>query len=832
MRAIGMLAVMAGVAAVLSKPREAAHRGESAPAYSPQAAQRLFAFADPAYRLELAAAEPDVTAPVAIRFDEDGRLWVVEMPSYMRDMAASGEQEPVNRISVLEDLDGDGTFETKRVFLDGLKLPRGVMPCFQTGGRLSALVIEPPSVYFAVDTDGDGRADERKPVLGGIAGLDNPEHAPNGLLYGMDNWIEFSQHNIAFKFDGERAVTRAVPSHGQWGITMDDLGRLYYTPNSDALRVDAVPKWFAARWSANGGLTGVNEGVMGEQTVWPARATPGVNRGYQVGVLREDGTLRSHTAACSPTIDRGGGLGTKGFAYVCEPAGNMVRLLDLTESGGKPRGKNAYDKREFLTSTDERFRPVATAIGPDGALYIADMYRGVIQHKTYLTPQLKAQIAERGLEQPVAMGRIWRVTMEGKYVAPMYGGNVKLSKATDERLVELLGDERGWYRDTAQRLLVERRAVGVAELIRKQARSGVRAVTRVQAFWTLEGLGVVTGEDLEAAAKDADAAVREHAARMMAGRREWADLAGALLADPEQRVVWHAALAMGSDGDPEQRPGLLVKPATEKPQDAVLRSCVVNSLAGIEIDAIREAIQGDAKKREALVADLASAVLRGVRSEERAELLDAVASEGWPEDVKRAVMGRVESVIGVGSARPRPIRLAREPKAWVAGAEKDQRMARALVWFDWPERPAVDRGTKPVPLTAEQQASFERGKVVFARNCAQCHGMEGRGVPGQTPPLAGSPRATGDPGRAIRILLHGMDGSMERDGVVYNGQMPAAATLVDTEIADTLTYVRRSWGNAAAPVLGSEVLRVRMKTAGRGRAWTVGDIDSLPEEKP
>jgi mono/diheme cytochrome c family protein len=195
-------------------------------------------------------------------------------------------------------------------------------------------------------------------------------------------------------------------------------------------------------------------------------------------------------------------------------------------------------------------------------------------------------------------------------------------------------------------------------------------------------------------------------------------------------------------------------------------------------------------------------------------------------------MGRVDSVIGVGSARPRPIRLAREPKAWVDAAEKDQRMARAMVWFDWPERPAVDRGTKPVPLTAEQQASFERGKVVFARNCAQCHGTEGRGVPGQTPPLAGSPRATGDAGRAIRILLHGMDGSMERDGVVYNGQMPAAATLVDTEIADTLTYVRRSWGNAAAPVLGSEVLRVRMKTAGRGRAWTVGDIDSLPEEKP
>ncbi len=829
-----VLAALAGAAVVLSGPRITQQdHGESSPAYTPVAAARMFELAEPGMRLELVASEPEVMAPVAIRFDEDGRLWVVEMPSYMVDMAATGEQEPVNRISVLEDVDGDGRFETRRTFLDKLKLPRGVMPCYQTGGRLSALVIEPPFVYFAADTDGDGRADTKKTVLAGIAGLDNPEHAPNGLLYGMDNWIEFSQHSVSMRFDGVRAETRATPSHGQWGLTMDDLGRVYYTPNSDALRVDAVPKWFAARWSGGGGLTGVNEGVMGDQTVWPARATPGVNRGYQEGVLREDGTLRSHTAACSPTMDRGGALGTKGSVYVCEPAGNMVRLLDLTESGGKPRGKNAYDKREFLTSTDERFRPVATCMGPDGTLYIADLYRGVIQHKTYLTPQLKAQIVERGLEQPVAMGRIWRVIMDGKYVAPMYGGSVRLSKATDERLVELLGHENGWFRDTAQRLLVERRAVGVADLVRKQARGGGRAATRAQAIWTLEGLGVVSREDLQAAAKDADSAVREHAARMMAGRREWADLAGALLSDSERRVVWHAALAMGSDGEPEAKSAALVKAAMEKPQDGVLRSCVVNSLSGVEIEAIRETLKGDAKKREGLVADLASSVLRGVRSEERADLLDAVASEGWPEDVKRSLMGRVESVIGVGSARPRPIRLAREPKAWVAGAEKDQRMARAMVWFDWPGRPAVDRGTKPVPLTVEQQAAFERGRVVFARNCAQCHGTEGRGVPGQTPPLAGSQRAAGDQaGRAIRIVLHGMDGSMERDGVVYNGQMPAASGLSDQEVADTLTFVRRSWGNAATPVSGSEVLRTRMKTVGRSRAWTVGEIDSLPEEKP
>ena len=832
-----VLAALAGAAVVLSGPRITQQdHGESSPAYTPEAAARMFELAEPGMRLELVASEPEVMAPVAIRFDEDGRLWVVEMPSYMLDMAATGELEPVNRISVLEDVDGDGRFETRRTFLDKLKLPRGVMPCYQVGGRLSALVIEPPEVYFAADTDGDGRADTRKAVLARIGGLENPEHAPNGLLYGMDNWIEFSQHSVSLKFDGERGETRATPGHGQWGITMDDLGRVYYTPNSDALRVDAVPKWFAARWQGGGGLTGVNEASAVDQLVWPQHPTPGVNRGYQPGVLREDGRLRNHTAACSPTMDRGGALGTKGSVYVCEPAGNMVRRLVMKDEVGRPRARNAYDKRDLLTSSDERFRPVATAMGPDGALYIADMYRGVIQHKNFLTPQLKAQVKERGLEQPTAMGRIWRLVPEGNSLREVE----RLSAASDERLVEVLGDEDGWRRDAAQRLLVERRAVGVADRLRAVLRAegtGQLAVgtwARVHAMWTLEGLGVLTLEDVTAAAGDVEPELQEQAARVLGGRTDGYAVAAKLLEADTPRVRWHAALALGSGRGFEDKRGAVLVAATVLRDDPVLRSCVVNALAGAEEEAIRAAMKrSEVKGRAALISDLVSAIMRGGGSEPRASLMDLIASERLSENFRKMLIERVEAAIGIGSSKPRPVRLSREPKAWIARAVNDRAFSRALVWFDWPGRPEVDRGTKAPPLTADQAAAFERGRVVFTRTCAQCHGFEGRGVPGQTPPLAGSQRAAGDQvGRAIRIVLHGMDGSMERDGVVYNGQMPAASGLSDQEIADALTFVRRSWGNAASPVSGSEVLRTRMKTVGRSRAWTVGDIDSLPEEKP
>src|SRR4029079_5737365 len=126
-----------------------------------------------------------------------------------------------------------GVLERGTVFLDRLVLPRAVAPCY--GG---ALVIEAPDLYFCRDTNGDGQADEKRKLLSGFGGLERPEHAGNGLIRGLDNWYHLSQHGVEFKFDGKTITTRPTPAHGQWGIAMDDIGRFYYTPNSNALLAD------------------------------------------------------------------------------------------------------------------------------------------------------------------------------------------------------------------------------------------------------------------------------------------------------------------------------------------------------------------------------------------------------------------------------------------------------------------------------------------------------------------------------------------------------------------------------------------------------------------
>jgi mono/diheme cytochrome c family protein/glucose/arabinose dehydrogenase len=834
--ALAALLVLAIFAARYARPSVVAS-SKTAPVFAPDAALDDFTLADPNLRLELVAADPLLVAPVAMRFDEDGRLWVVEMPSYMTNTEGAGEHNPINRVSFLEDKNTDGFFESRTVFIDHLVLPRGVLPTHQTDGRPAALVIAPPSVLFARDTDGDGRADSVREVLAGISGLDNPEHAPNGLLVGLDNWIEFSQHSIAFRWipGAERVETRSNPSHGQWGLTMDDLGRVYYTPNSEALRVDLIPKWFATRFGGNA-LAGVNEPVMDTQRVWPERPNPGVNRAYQPGTLADDGRLASHTAACAPTIDRAGLIGPLGNAYVCEPAGNLVRRISLLEERGRVRGVNAFREREFMTSPDERFRPVATCMGPDGALYIADMYRGVIQHKNYLTPYLKDQIRQRGLDQHVGLGRLWRVVPKDKPLRSL----PRLSAATTDDLVAILADANGWWRDTAQRLLVERADPAGVEPLRILLSSGSTDLARTHALWTLEGMGVLSSADLAFALADTSANVRMNALRALAPKpAEHAPAIQTLLdedQDPDVRRM--AVLALGSVRGFNAKSGPRLLALALAADDPVLRACIVNTLSGSEIEALRRLIPADTPRARTLAADLSSAILRADRILDRAVLMDLLlpVREGsgigsdlsFSESTRNAILSRIESAMNLTSPRPRPLVVGREPEAFTAAARSDNRLARIATWLDWPGRVTPDRGSKPPPLTADQQASFDRGNVLFTRSCAGCHGTEGRGVPGQTPPLAGSPRATGPVSRAARIVLHGLEGSFERDGVVYNGQMPSPG-MSDTELADILTYVRRSWGNGSSPVSGSEVLRVRMNTVGRTRMWTVGEIDGLED---
>ncbi|MCC7387203.1 MAG: c-type cytochrome [Phycisphaerales bacterium] len=806
-------------------------RVPEAPALSPEEALRAFTFAEGGFRIALAAGEPMVIAPVSAVFDEDGRLWVVEMQSYMPNIDGEGELVPTSRVQVLEDTDGDWVFDRATTFLDGLVLPRSVLPCY--GG---ALVLAPPNLLFARDTDGDGAADEVRTLLDGFGGLENPEHAGNGLLYGLDNWIHISQHNLEVRFDGENVQTRRIPGHGQWGVTQDDRGRLYYCPNSDVLRGDYFPKHYAARNPNQRGVQGMNAKIMQDTSVFPGRMNPGINRGYQEPMLRDDFTLATTTSACSPLVYRSAAFGPSfyGNSFTCEPAGNCLMYVVLDERDGVPVARRAYADTEFLCSTDERFRPVSLATGPDGSLFMVDMYRGVIQHKTYVTTFLRKQVERRRLETPLTMGRVWRISRDG--AAP--GERVRMSGLSNARLVSTLDHPDAFYRENAQKLLVERRATEAAGELRRLADDLDAPVTaRVHALWTLEGLGELSFRDAQIAAADEDERLSVHGVRLL---EAWADEGDTVLTmrapafEGGRAVRLQVALSLGESRLTEATRELAWS-LVDNADDPLHRSAVLSGLYEREVLTLAEIAGlcgGDAQTAAArtAIAELADASLRGSPGQ-RTRYLDLIA-EVLPTDrwLAAILLERLGANLKLESDKPGSLELGEEAAAWAAALDAGlwdlQPLASAVdARLRWPGNTNPEEQVRP--LVGDQRSRFGLGRRLFD-TCAACHGFDGVGAQGQAPPLAGSPIATGPEDLAIRVLLHGLQGPIERDGIVYDLQMPAAPFTEDEQIASLLTYIRRAWGNAADPVDPDAVARVRAETADRAKPWTEPELLDLP----
>ena len=477
-----------------------------APPLMPEQALKSFKVA-PGFRIELVASEPLVEAPVAMAFDLDGRIWAVEMRGYMPNVDGRGETEIPGRVVILEDTDNDGSMDKQTVFLDNLVMPRAIT--LVHGG---ALVAEPPKLWFCRDTDGDGKCDEKIEVASNYGDSKSPEHTANGLVLARDNWIYSLYHTFRYRYVHGDWIREPDPNRAQWGLAQDDFGRLFYTANSDQLRGDLIPCSYLKGRVPGTKMPGFGAKIATDQTVWPSRVNPGVNRGYQPNTLRADGTLVRFTAACGTSIYRGDLFPAEfyGNAFVCEPAANLVHRNVLIENDGIVTATNAYKKSEFLTSTDERFRPVNTYTGPDGALYVVDMYRGILQHRAYVTTYLRNQIEERGLDKPLDQGRIYRVVPENKRRGPKRN----LSKATSGELVQLLAHPNGWWRDTAQRLLVERDDPSVIHDLKKLALSSSNALTRLHALWTLEGTERIDAVTLRSALNDTSAKNRAAAVRI------------------------------------------------------------------------------------------------------------------------------------------------------------------------------------------------------------------------------------------------------------------------------------------------------------------------------
>jgi putative membrane-bound dehydrogenase-like protein len=553
--------------AVLVVPVVVIGCSRSSPPYSPKNALNTFQI-EPGFRIELYVSEPDIRGPVAMEFDENGRIYVVEAPGYPLNMEAK-----VGRVVLLDDTDGDGRPDARSIFADKLTMPTGVMRW-----KRGVLVTDAPDVLYFEDTDGDGKADIRHVMLTGFA-FSNPQHTVNNPVYGLDNWIylahegpatavvfqeAFGDRGSALRFpdrpdapslEPARRMVRFRPDRGaleylstssQFGHSFDPWGHHFTVSNEDHIREEVVP---AAYLTRNPDLP-VGSAVERISDHRPAADVYPITRNPRVEMLSGVG---SFTSACAITVYLGGALpASLGlFTLVAEPAQNLVHRDVLTPSGATYIARRAREGVEFLASTDSWFRPVNFSIGSDGAIYLVDYYRQVIEHPewmathTHHSPDLYA-----GEDR----GRIYRISGETPLPLP---GRIRLGDASDSELVNALASPNIWWRRTAQRLLVDRgSAAAVAPLTRLFA-TNPSPVARLHALWTLEGLGRLEASLIEKALEDPEAGVRENAILLAEPRLpDNPAIVGKLLSmvnDPDRRVQFQLLCTLGGIDSPASR---------------------------------------------------------------------------------------------------------------------------------------------------------------------------------------------------------------------------------------------------------------------------------------
>ena len=795
---------------------------------SPEEALKSFRL-PPGFRIELVASEPMIEAPVAISFDEQGRMFVVEMRGYMRDMEGTTEKEPLGRIALLTDTNGDGRMDKASAFLDNLVMPRGVMAV--KGG---AFVAEPPNLFFCRDTKGNGIADEKTLVatdFGTFGG--QPEHMANTPTWAMDNRVYAAGYSTSFKLTNGAWQKGPGLGRGQWGLSQDDAGRLFYNYNSDLLRTDLLPAAAYARNPLLRDALGINNKVIKEQSVYPSHPTPGVNRGYDTKTLRADGTLANATSTCGASIYRGDAFPAefRGNAFIPEPSSNLVKRVIITEKDGLLTGTNAYEEKEFLTSTDERFRPVMTATGPDGALYVVDLYRGMLQHPGFLTHYLIANIKARKLETPINQGRIWRIVRDDQ-AAPK---TTKIPAAVVDR-VKLLTHPNGWVRDSAQRLLVESADVAAAAPLRTLlADAQAPATARLQALWSLDGLASARAEDVRLALKDTDAQVRAAAIRI-APAEMLAELC-TIKDEKEIFVLAHLAIRLSGAHLPDADKAVAELLAAHG-DNALVREGALTGARGREV-ALAKAVAAlgsvaNLKQTGPVLDGFATLISQAGKAGPFEGMLEIAASLGDRTNLRAAILrGLDQSIRDPKTKKPAPLKtiwLNAEPaslaklKKTVTDANALKNLVSVTARLAWIGKPGAPAPPKVVALTNAQQALLEKGKVTYANLCAACHQPHGYGLDGLAPPLVDSDWVLGKPDVTTRIILHGLGGPIKVGNRIWDLSMPPMGMLSDEEVAGVLTYIRREWEHNGSPVDAKFVTGIRKQYADHSNSWTADEL--------
>ena len=614
----------------------------------------------PGFRIEQVAAEPLICDSIDMAFDENGRMYVVEMIPYAEG-GTSVFGSPDGRVSLLEDTDNDGKFDKSTVFAEEFVWPTGVT-CFDGG----VYIVSAPDLWYCKDTDGDGKADIRELVLTGFL-LTNPNGLPNSLRWGLDSRVHGMTSSaggllepVQWKKTEKGRDAKSVESRGrdfsihprtgelrlesggaQFGMTFDDWGRKFESSNSWPIEMVMYADRYIARnpylAAPNSRLKIWKDGSTVYRTSpvepWRAVRTEMRVRGVFSGPVEGGGTPAGYfTAACGLMIYRGNAWPKEfhGNAFVCEGAGNLVHRMRLQPDGVAFSAHRTEKETEFLTSDEIWFRPIQFTNAPDGAFYLADMYREIYEHPDAVPPSAKKYL---DLTCGKDRGRIYRFVPEGfKQPAP-----VRLGKASTAQLVQLLAHPNGWHRTTASRLLYERQDPSAVEPLRALCADPASPLGRMHALWALLGQKSLTAELVLARLDDEHPRVREHAVRL--AEEVLADAPAvraklyAMAADADMRVRYQLAFTLGEISG-TQATAALAQIARQDVTDRWMRLAVLSSCFGragqLFSDLVSDTTWRKQKESRAFLEQLAQQVGLQKRDDQVAEvfkLLDGLAKQ-------------------------------------------------------------------------------------------------------------------------------------------------------------------------------------------------------------
>lgn len=559
---------------------------------SPEAALKSIQV-KPGFHVELVAAEPLVQDPVAFDWGADGKLWVAEMADYPLGVDESGEF--AGRVRYLEDTNGDGKYDKSTLFMEKLGYPTGVM-----AWKDGVIVTTAPEVFYAEDTNGDGKADRHESLYTGF-GEGNQQHRVNGLRWGLDNWIylangdsggELISAKTKEKLKLGRRDLRIRPDVGlmdpqsgqtQFGRERDDWGNWFGSNNSNPAFHYALADHYLRR---NKNLIAPNAKVQvsiqpGAATVFPISRTQ--------KRFNDLNKVNRITSACGLCFYRDQLLGPEfvGNSFICEPVHNLVHREVVSPKGTTFTSQRARDEQssEFMASTDNWFRPTMARTGPDGGLWVADMYRHVIEHPQWIPKAMQEKLDLRaGKDQ----GRIYRIVRDNTSLRTVRC----LDQLNNAELVQVLESPNGTQRDMAHQLMVSRKDKAVIPELRKMVHQGKSATARLHALCVLEGLGQVSNEIVLAALKDKHPGVRRHAIRISESKLNESPEIGQhllqLVSDPDPQLQMQLAYSLGEWNAP-QAGTALAQMALAHDDDAFLRTAILSSV-GNHLDSFTKAL--------------------------------------------------------------------------------------------------------------------------------------------------------------------------------------------------------------------------------------------------